>query len=422
MKNTNIFSKTLFIAVFGLIMFSCKDDNDTPIIKPDPLETAHFDIWVSIGGTSGMGAENTQLVQNTKELDDASVVIDYAGTGVDVTAKLFQESIIKGQYYYQIPQEKDRFGKYRIGSTGIEVVKETSFATNTYKDRRYAHAWIDDDTFVVLAANGDKDSIIWTKFNATDMTIISEGALKGLTDELDVYSTSGIADYRESDNMILYSYCHSKSSQRDRVYMAFINADDMSVEKTVVDNRVSFMAGTAYGQLLQDKAFFDENGDYYLACNTRIDGATSSTQQYGSLLRINVGETDFDDSYLGFTNASNKQGKLVTVQSLERGKALIYVQDPEYTGAGEWGSAYNCYYATLDLATDKLTILDLPYNEGTFSQRSVVLGDYAYIGVNPENSAPCVYIYDIEEKSLTKGLTITEGYSFDRIVALDDAE
>ena len=110
-----------------------------------------------------MGSENTQLVQNTKELDDPSTVIDYAGTGVDVTAKLFQESIIKGQYYYQIPQEKDRFGKYRIGSTGIEVEKETSFAVNTYKDRRYAHTWIDDNTFVVLAANGDKDSIVWTK-------------------------------------------------------------------------------------------------------------------------------------------------------------------------------------------------------------------------------------------------------------------
>ena len=98
------------------------------------------------------------------------------------------------------------------------------------------------------------------------------------------------------------------------------------------------------------------------------------------------------------------------------------MQDPEYTGAGEWGNAYNCYYATLDLTTDELTILDLPFSQGTFSQRSVVLGDYAYIGVNPESSAPCVYVYDIEEKSLTKGLTIAEGYSFDRIVTLDDAE
>jgi hypothetical protein len=417
----NLFFNALLFAALSIFFVSCEETED-PIQEANPLETAHFDIWVSIGETSGMGSENSQLVKNTKDLDDPSTVIDFKGTGVDVTEKLFQESIIKGQYYYQIPQEKDRFGKYRIGVTGIETIAEIAFGENSYKDRRYSHAWIDNNTFVVLAANGEKTGVSWTKFNAENMTIIAEGTLEGLTDTLSLYSTSGLANYRASDNMILYSYCHSKSDQRSGVYMAFINADDMSVEKTIVDDRVEFMAGTAYGQLLQDKAFFDENGDYYLACNTKIDGYTSRTQQYGSLIRIKSGATDFDKNYLGFREASNSQGKLVTVQSLASGKALIYVQDPVYTGAGEWSDAYNCYYATLDLATDKLTKFNLPHSEGTFSQRSVILGDKAYIGVNPENSAPCVYVYDIEDGSLTKGLTITEGYSFDRIVTLDDAE
>jgi hypothetical protein len=422
MKNFKFLLSTFFITTFSLLFFSCEDNNNEQKVDPNPLETAHFDIWVSIGGTSGMGKENTQLVQNTKELDDSTTVIDYKGTGVDVTAKLFQESIIKGQYYYQIPQEKDRFGKYRIGSTGIETVKEVPFAKNTYKDRRYAHTWIDDATLVIMAANGTKDSVVWTKINVADMTITAEGTLKGLTDTLSAYSTSGIASYRSSDNMILYSYCHSKSAKRKGIYMAFINAADMSVVKTAEDNRAAFMAGTAYGQLLQSKSFFDENGDYYLACNTRIEGAEKSTMQFGSLLRVNKGETGFDKNYLGFKNASNDKGKLVTVESLGSGKALIYIQDPEYTQAKGWGSNYNCYYATLDLSSDELTVLDLPFSEGTFSQRSVVLGNKAYIGVNPEKSAPCVYVYNIEEKSFTKGLKITEGYSFDRIVTLDDAE
>jgi hypothetical protein len=420
MKKLSIFFTLLVATAISLLVFSCNDNDENPVVV-DPLETAHFDIWVSIGGTSGMGSENTQLVKNTKDLDDPTTVIDYKGTGVDVTAKLYQESIIKGQYYYQIPKENDRFGKYRIGANGIEIVKEVLFGTNTYKDRRYTHAWIDDNTLVILAASGNASSVIWTKINTKDMTIISEGILSGLA-TLTGYSTSGIADYRASDNMILYSYCHSKEAQRDRVYMAFINASDMSVSKNVEDNRASFMAGTAYGQLLQDKAFFDENGDYYLACNTKITGASSSTMQYGSLLRIKAGETDFDRNYLGYKNASNGKGKLVTVQSLENGKSLIYIQDPEYTGASGWGSDYNCYYAVLDLTTDAITVLDLPFNEGTFSQRSVVLGEKAYIGVNPKSTAPCVYVYDIKKKTLTKGLSITEGYSFDRIVALDDAQ
>jgi len=420
MKNSNLLFKALFIATLSILLFSCEKDKDTKK-NANPLETAHFDIWISLGEASGMTTEEAQLVQSTKVIDDSTITIDFKGTGVDVTAKLYREAIIKGQYYYQIPKEKDRFGKYRIGTTGIETAGEVSFAQNTYKDRRYAHTWIDDNTFVVLSSNGDKDSIIWTKFNAADMTIIAEGTLKGLEDTLSAYSTSGLAAYRASDNKILYSYCHSKSAQRVGIYMAFINADDMSVEKTVADDRASFMAGTAYGELLQSKSFFDDNGDFYLACNSLIEGAESRTAQFGTLLRIKAGEKEFDASYTGFINATGGQGKLITVELLERGKALLYVQDPIYTQS-EWTHSYNSYYAILDLETDELTKLDLPHSEGTFSQRSVVLGDKAYIGTNPENSAPTIYVYDIKTGEITKGLTIKEGYSFDRIVALDDAE
>ncbi len=407
----------LLISLLCLAFLSC-ERIDGPSGEPNPLDGRHFDIWASVGGTYGMGSDNALLVYSSKSLETEEVV-DFRGTGVDVTAKLFQETAIDGAYYVQIPREKDRFGKYRIGTSGIEISKELSFARNTYRDRRYAHTWIGDHTLLVLAANGEKDSIIWTKINTADMRILAEGTLSGLSDTLAAYSTSGLASYRASDDMVLYSYCHSKSRSRAGFYMAFIHAADMTVEKCVEEDRAAFMAGTAYGQLLQSKSFFDENGDYYLACNTIIEGAARTTMQYGSLLRIKDGETEFDKNYLGYSHASNHQGKLVTVESLGRGKALLYIQDPEYTGA-EWGSDYNCYYAVLDLASDEITVLDLPFNEGTFSQRSVVVGDKAYIGVNPKDAEPCVYVYDIESGGLTRGLVLAEGYAFNRIVLLGD--
>lgn len=416
-KSYSVFS--LFLLLSLLLTYSCSDDNDNiSSVSPDPLETAHFDLWVSIGGNSGMSSQNTQLVYSTNDVEEQAT-IDFKGKGVDVTAKLYQESIIKGRYYYQIPQEKDRFGKYRIGTNGIEVVKEVAFGSNTYKDRRYTHVWTDDNTLVIIASNGDSDKVIWTKINTESMTIISEGTLD--LPELSKYSTSGIASYRSSDNKILYSYCHGTSTMRNEFYMAFINPSDMSVEKTVTENRAQFMAGTAYGELLQSKSFFDTNGDYYLACSSPLAGeSNSSTKQKGILLRIKKGETEFDSSYKGFSETTYSTGKIVTAELLTTGKALLYIQDPDHTGATGWGSTYNCYYAVLDLTTDALTELDLPYSTGTFSQRSVVLGDKAYIGVNPKDTAPCVYLYDIASGKLTKGLTITEGYSFDRIVTLSN--
>jgi hypothetical protein len=180
------------------------------------------------------------------------------------------------------------------------------------------------------------------------------------------------------------------------------------------------MAGTAYGELLQSKSFFDSDGNYYLACSSQLEGASSSTQQRGTILRVNKDAMEFDPSYEGYKKSNHPKGKIITAEYLTTGKSLLYIQDPDHTGAAGWGSNYNCYYAILDLNTDELTELDMPYSEGTFSQRSAVLGYKAYIGANPKNSAPCVYIYDITTKKLTKGLTITEGYAFDRIVALLD--
>ena len=79
----------------------------------------------------------------------------------------------------------------------------------------------------------------------------------------------------------------------------------------------------------------------------------------------------------------------------------------------------------MDLVTDQVSELMytgsvLPYSSGTFSQRSYVRNGKAYIGVNPKEDQPCIYIYDINSGQVTKGLTITQGYEFDRIISLED--
>ena len=56
-----------------------------------------------------------------------SVFVHFVNTGADVTVKLYQESIIKGAYYYQVPKEQNRFGKYQIVGNEVRVIKEFSF-------------------------------------------------------------------------------------------------------------------------------------------------------------------------------------------------------------------------------------------------------------------------------------------------------
>jgi hypothetical protein len=421
MKTRKYFKWMFLAALTSVYLTACSDGTDDiepPVIDPEEV-AAHFDVWVSIGANSGMASNNTQLVKSLESLDEQAL-IDFKNSGADVTAKLYQESIIQGKFYYQIPKEKDRFGKYQIVNDQIVTVAEFPFASNTLKDRRYTHAWIDENTLVLIGSNGESDQILWIKINTAEMKIISEGTLDlPAPPQGDKFNTSGIASYRE-DGKILYSFVYSNT--KTHFYMAFIQASTMAVEKVVEEKRAETMAGTAYGELLQRKTFFTPNGDYYIACNNVLAGATSSTQQYGALLRIKKGATTFDSSYRGY---NYPKGKLVTVDCLSDEKVLLYIQDPEHTGASGWGSTYNCYYALLDLTTDRVEELKyegnlLPYSSGTFSQRSIVMNGKAYIGVNPEKEAAGIFIYDIKTGEVTKGLTITQGYEFDRIVALLD--
>lgn len=202
MKTIRFYVWMLLAALAGVAFTACEDDKPDPKII-DPLLESHFDVWVSIGKNAGMGSAGTLLVQNMKSLDTKEQ-IHFVNTGADVTAKLYQESIIKGAYYYQVPKEQNRFGKYQIVGNEVRVIKEFSFQKNTLKDRRYTHAWIDDHTLVLMAANGKADKVIWIKVNTDQMNIVAEGELKlpklpGKAGKPGKFSTSGIAGFRKSD-------------------------------------------------------------------------------------------------------------------------------------------------------------------------------------------------------------------------------
>ena len=423
--------KFLLFAVMAMLtlVFSSCGKEDNPSLSPDPdPEPApenpvekYFDLWVAAGTD-----EVSYLVKNVPDVSDPGLVIDYKNTGADITAKLDEEIIFKDGYYYEIPISGDRFGKYRIYDGKLTTIAERPFQNNTYKTYRYTHCWLDKNTLCIMAYNGNSQApgIIWTKLNATDMTIIAEGQLEGV--EIDAengfyFSTSGIAKYRESDGYIIYMTQKKSKFWSNDFNVIFIKTSDMSVKCDIKETRVHTMAGTAYGELLQDKTFWDDKGNLYVACNTERTDASSYTEQVGNLLRINKGEFEFDKNYMGHNYPA---GKLVTSTYMGNNKAILYIQDPVHTGASGWGNNYNCYFAILDLTTDQRTEImyngkPLPYSQGTFAQFAVVRDGKLYLATNPEKEAPGIYIYDIASGNVAKGLSIQEGYAFRRLVPME---
>lgn len=395
---------------------ACSDDDDDDKKEPviETITPYHFDVTVTIGQQGGMARKVATIMHSVDSLNGGPEV-NFVGEGSEINATYSMETILRGKYYYQVPFSADRFTKFEFVNDQVKVVQEQRFQQNTYNTRQYTHAWTSDSTFVVMAANGDKNAIIWTKLNANDMTITGEGTLSiTLGDDWDSFTTSGILAYRESDNKLFYFYYKKKGSGRKATsepffHIAVINASSMAVEQDIVNSEGTEMAGSAYGELLQNSTFFDEQGNLYLA---------TLTDELGQLLRIKKGEYNFEAGYNGFPNSD---GKLLTAQYLGNGKVFTFSRhNDEALGTGIDSYAY--YYSVVDLNTKTRTRMafggqELGYSSGSFSQRSTYVPqeNKVYFGVNTETAQPQVYIYDVATGQVSEGVKVAEGYYFEQI-------
>jgi len=413
------------IAMMTLSFTACSDDDD-PEPTPDPginESDYHFDLFVTVDKHGGMSSSNTTIVNsfNTLTADKGVLTIERQGAEL---GNYSMESISKGKYYYQIPYSGDRFTKYQIKNNTISIVKERPFAKNVYKIRSYTHAWLDDNTLIIMSSTGDTKNIIWTKLNTDDMTILAEGQLSiEVPEGWETLTTSGILTYRKADDKLFYFYYGKKGSgmqavKEDKFRTAVINPSTMEIISESVAPVNSEMAGSAYGELMQNCVMYDEAGNLYLACFNKEEAGDKVER--GMLLRIKAGETTFDTSYNGYANSN---GKLMTVQYIGNNKALVYARDD---AAGTKIDSYSHYYAIIDINTGSKTRLsydgkEIAYSGGRFSQRSVIFNDKIYIGVNSEaDTNAIIYIYDIKTGTVEKGAEVDGRFYFDIIRVIEN--
>ena len=390
---------------------------------PVVLGPHHFDLTVTVGKQGGMGRDVTTIMQSRDKLSEGDAV-DFKNVGAEINADYTMESIVRGKYYYQVPIAGDRFVKLQFKDNKMEVVQAQPFKENTYNIRQYCHAWTGDNQLVIMAANGDKNAIIWTKINTDDMTIQSEGTLDiQVAEGWESFTTSGILAYRESDNKLFYFYFNKKGTGRkatkeEKFHVAVINAETMAVEQDNLCPFAAEMAGSAYGELLQQTTFFDEAGTLYLAAFS-----DTSIGEEGKLLRIKKGEFNIDADYNGFPNSD---GKLLTTQYLGNGKLFCYSRHDDET-LGTAIDSYAHYYSIVDLKAGTRTRMsfggtEIPYSSGRFSQRSAFdpNENKVYFGVNTETAAPQIYVYDVKSGEVAEGTSVAEGYYFEQIRLVED--
>jgi hypothetical protein len=321
-----------------------------------------------------------------------------------------------------------------------------------FQARKYTHAWINDDELVFIGSNTaagsgmlptveGKNYIYWSrvKDNGTSLSLEDEGILdltdylyKTTGDSISSFSTSGLAAYRKSDNTIIYAFT-DKAVSEQAMYIAFVDASTMEIKNVYHETRVQEMTGTAFGELQQDKMFFDDNENLYISCGTQIPESSKNTQQYGSLVRINKGEYKADENWIAMNTTD--YGKILTAEYIGDNKCMLYIMDPAKAGlvdsnvkytSSAWGqNVFNSFYYIFDLDTKELTELtyegkSLPASCGSFTDRVAYFNGKVYVGVNPDEAVDVtrIYVYDVKAGTLVKGAQIASGYYFDRLSVL----
>ena len=417
MKKLSFFHSALAALALTVAFTSCSNSDDDSVPPVEPTSEIHYDLTVVAGNHGGMSKDKSHITLSVSSLSDASSTISFEGQGAEIT-DYTMESIYDGKYYYQVPVSSDRFSKLQFKDNKMQVIQEQKFVANTYKARNYTHAWLNDNTLLIMSTDGEHKKVIWTKLNTDDMSILGEGTLSiAVAEGYNVLTTSGVLTYRKSDKKLFYFYYNkketsgsSKTSNEPYFRIAIINPETMAVENEIINKEAAQTQGSAYGELLQSTVFFDENDNLYLSCFNVV-----SKKNYGCLLRIKKGEFDFEAGYNSFPDS---KGKLLSVQYLGNGKALAYAGD-NAVGSSIGDLAY--YYSIIDINSKTVTRLayngtEIPYSSGSFSQRSVVntKENKAYFGVNTADEQ-CVYVYDITSGAVSQGVKIAAGYYFDQI-------
>ncbi len=417
----NKFLLYAFMALFiTMSMTGCSNENEPNNGSDDPslIKDYHFDLWVALDRHGGMGRDVQTLVRSVPSLEADQQMITFEGQGTEVNSLLSLETILKGAYYYQVPVSGDRFAKYTIEDNKINVVAERRFQTNTYATRKYTHAWIDDNTLVIMASNGDGNKVVWTKLNASNMTIISEGTLDvKMPQGGELFTSSGILTYRKSDNKLFYFYYAKTGGKRGKrvtpMMTAVINPETMAVESDTPCFMDCEMVGSAYGELLQTTTVIDERNNLYIACVTdETDG------EHSHLLKIPANSTKFDETYDGFTAG----GKLISIVYMGGNDIMAYARDDE---KGTDIDDFSHYYTVIDLNSKTATPVTyngsrLAYSSGRFSSRMCFVNHKAYIGVDAEGINPVIYIYDAKSKKTSKGAELKAGVYFEQIRVVEN--
>jgi hypothetical protein len=318
--------------------------------------------------------------------------------------------------YYDFTQIDNTI--YSIGGLGaVNVVGITQNEDGTLTqlgDVSFANSLADivradDNTLVAVEISSASDVV---KLHTIDANTVRVSSIKQhpVSDLTNLSGPSYSGMQISGDYLYLSYYISDPTSfatpSTDKAEIAVYSYPELEFIKVIEDTRTGPIGGfnTKTG-LIQDEA-----GNVYALSHSNPANGYSQTTKEGAILRINSGETQFDQSYY-FDVEEVTGGKNISHwKYLGNGKALAEINTANNADQARWSDG-PLRSAIVDLNQKTVTyITGIPEHAGSGRRLAALYDDnFVYLSV-PEASGIYVYKIDVQNHTATRGAEVQANF------------
>lgn len=357
-----------------------------------------------------LGKDGKEYLLETDSLNSGSVRPEEEGALLDGDV-MDRDVIVHQGYYYHLSRKKASFEKYKLNGS-----KLTLLAAMPLKDFSIENCnWIAKDTLLLTGLNkSDYTQVKYISVNTDKMQQLTAGEINIPRPSGKYTSVSiGFVELKKDKMLLGYTYNEQLSSSNystsDTTYVAAIKYPQMQLIKTDKDTRSTSPGGT---NTIQSYAFNDEQGNYYFMSCPGIALGNRPELPTG-IFRINAGQETIDKAYFFDISGSVIQNHAYGIWYLGNHKAIIRSERKDlFKGLSDHYSTAHFEFYVLDLLKKEIKKLNLPLDKGTRRECVIVKDNLAYIAVNSTLNGNYIWIYNISNGTLKKGLQLAGDTDF----------
>ncbi|MDR6299557.1 DUF4374 domain-containing protein [Mesonia maritima] len=386
-----------FLSFVGILSFTaCSSDDDNTSDEPEVLEKIIAQDKPYVLSLSYQGSDDNYTYYTVPFENIMEGTLSAEGTGIEQPG------------YFDFTQIEETI--YSIG--GLDDVNVAGMRKRTIDDSDYLVKIgdvsfsqqlediikADNNTLVSISMDNASDIITFRKFNknslnTTETKNVQVSEFTSLTGPS--YSGMVVAD----GHLFLSYYISDPDSYAtdytDQAEVAVFSYPELEFQKVITDDRV----GPIGGFLVKSGLIKDEDGNIYAISHSNPANGFSQSTKPSGILKINSGETDFDQDYFFDVESASGGGNVVRLKYLENGKAYAEINTAERSQQDRWMDGPS-QSAVINLEAKTIqTIANIPEHLG-LGRRLVALQEgntiYTCIPITDDGN----YIYKINTETL----------------------